>query len=69
MNSLIRIPAGKLISAENIWSLQSCDVIKVKKGFQYQAQKWPPLKCIAANLTEAEAGGPLLFSVSDVLFI
>lgn len=34
LNSLIRVPVGKLISAEDIWSVQSCDVIKVKKeGF------------------------------------
>ena len=64
LNSLIKVRVGKLISAENIWSLQSCDVIKVKKEFSYRAWKLVPFKCIFVNLTGAGASGPWLFTMS-----
>lgn len=49
LNSLIRVPVGKLISAEDIWSVQSCDVIKVKKEASYQAWKLLPFKRICES--------------------
>lgn len=64
LTSLIRVPVGKLISAASVWSLQSGNVIKVKKEFSYQAWKLLPFKCIFVNLTGAGAGGPWLFTMS-----
>lgn len=67
LNSLIRVPVGKLISAENICSLRSGNVIKVKKEFSYQAWKLLSFKCIFVNLTGAGAGGPWLVTMSPML--
>lgn len=60
LNSLMRVPVGKLISAENRAAMQ----LKVKKQFSYQAWKLLPFKCIFVNVAGAGAGGPWPFTMA-----